>query len=337
MKGRANAFSRLTGRMTRLLPRRPYDPAGFRQGTQPAESADTRPHGVFRQPVRGTRSRIRAMEIKSLSKNLSRDELGIWRCARRAPVSYPADGHARCFPVEDASFWFRHRNQCIVAAIQRFPPGGTILDIGGGNGIVSRGLIDAGFDTVLLEPGADGARNAKAKRRIPEVICATLAEADLSPGVVPSVGLFDVLEHIEDDRGFVRDISEALLPGGMLYVTVPAHPSLWSAYDIETGHYRRYRKRTLTAVLGDDFDVLYFTHFFMPLVVPVIILRTIPFRLGLVRRTDSVGSPREHGIQGGPVTGMLGCLVRKEAGRLRQGRSIGIGTSCLAVARKRKA
>lgn len=47
-------------------------------------------------------------------------------------ISYPEGGHAVCREVEDSSFWFAHRNRCIVAAVERMPPCGPILDIGGG-------------------------------------------------------------------------------------------------------------------------------------------------------------------------------------------------------------
>ena len=39
-------------------------------------------------------------------------------------LSYPEDGNARCLAIEDSSFWFRHRNRCIVAAVSRYRPAG---------------------------------------------------------------------------------------------------------------------------------------------------------------------------------------------------------------------
>ena len=68
-----------------------------------------------------------------------------------------------------------------------------------------------------------------------------LAEADL-------VTLLDVIEHIEDDHGFLAEIADAMRPGAQLVVTVPALPQLWSPWDEELGHHRRYTKQTLCAV-----------------------------------------------------------------------------------------
>lgn len=59
----------------------------------------------------------------------------------------------------------------------------------------------------------------------------------------------DVLEHIEDDHGCVQRAKEMLAPGGRLLVTVPALPALWSLHDVAHHHFRRYTRRTLTALL----------------------------------------------------------------------------------------
>lgn len=52
---------------------------------------------------------------------------------------------------------------------------------------------------VLLEPGPDGVRNAR-RRGVRQVLRGTLEAAGFLPDSIPSAGLFDVLEHIEDDR-----------------------------------------------------------------------------------------------------------------------------------------
>lgn len=76
-----------------------------------------------------------------------------------------ANGNDQCFGIENKSFWFQHRNTCIVELVQKFPPrgNGPILDVGGGDGFVAKGLMDAGWDVVLVAPGPVGARNAKAR------------------------------------------------------------------------------------------------------------------------------------------------------------------------------
>ncbi|MGH7738652.1 MAG: class I SAM-dependent methyltransferase, partial [bacterium] len=49
------------------------------------------------------------------------------------------------------------------------------------------------------------------------------------------IGLFDVLEHIADDQAVLRQVHQALVPGGGLVVTVPQHAFLWSRVDELSG------------------------------------------------------------------------------------------------------
>lgn len=151
----------------------------------------------------------------SLPENFHEDEYGILRSDKTAALSYPSTGNDVCFSLEDKSFWFRHRNNCILEAVRRFPPEGEILDIGGGNGYVTRRLIDEGFPAILLEPGLAGTYNGRVGRGLPHVVCATVEELALPDASVAAVGCFDVIEHIEDDAAFVAEIARVVKPGGV--------------------------------------------------------------------------------------------------------------------------
>lgn len=276
------------------------------------------------------------IDIASYSTALRQDERGIWFAASRGPVSYPAQGHATCFAVEDSSFWFGHRNRCILAAVRRFPPPGPIFDIGGGNGFVARALFEAGWDVVLVEPAAEGAMNACA-RGLPQVVCASLDDAGLAAGTLPAAGLFDVVEHIEDDLALLRRLAGLLQPGGLVYATVPAHAALWSDEDVAAGHFRRYASAEFAGRLGEaGFEVLFSTLMFRPLPLPILLMRTLPHRLGLKRRAAGVAAAaRDHGAEGGAVVGLLNRVLAPEVKKIEQGVRSRVGASILLVARRR--
>jgi len=95
------------------------------------------------------------VQIADIATNLELQDDGIWYCRTKTPVSYPDQGSAVCFVLEDQSFWFRHRNDCIVEVVRQFPPAGPVLDIGGGtsevavislNGIVYAASVRVGGD-----------------------------------------------------------------------------------------------------------------------------------------------------------------------------------------------
>lgn len=75
------------------------------------------------------------------------------------------------------------------------------------------------------------------------------------------VTALDVIEHIDDDLGALREIRRVLRPGGRLLLTVPAYRFLWGRQDEINLHKRRYvalevRKRLQSA----GFDVQRLTY-----------------------------------------------------------------------------
>lgn len=259
---------------------------------------------------------------------------GLWVSTNQTPISYPEAGNDACFQVEDDSYWFRHRMECIAAVLQHFPVEGTFYDIGGGNGFVTRALQQRGIESVLLEPGA-GALNAR-MRGCERIIQSTLDDAGFAPASLPAAGAFDVLEHLPDDLGFLRGLRDSLKSGARFYCTVPALSALWSAEDDYAGHYRRYSRESLRAVLqAADFQVEFISYFFAWLVLPVFALRALPTRLGLKNRTrvGTLESIRAEHRLPPPLGGVIGRCEEWELARLRARRPIGWGTSLLCVAR----
>jgi SAM-dependent methyltransferase len=214
------------------------------------------------------------------------------------------------------------------------PKAGPIFDIGGGNGFVAKGLLDAGLDVVLVEPGPNGAINAK-KRGLPHVICATTHTAKFKPETLTAIGVFDVVEHIEDDVGFLNHLWELLIPGGMLYLTVPAYQSLWSQEDVDGGHFRRYNLSNLICMMGKSgFKASYSSYIFAYLPLVVFFLRTIPYKLNLVRSSSSSSIKEDHSSPKGIGSIILNYLHKWELNKIRGIKRIPLGGSCMIAARK---
>ena len=268
--------------------------------------------------------------------NISLQDDGVWRATTHSSVSYPDAGHDTIHGVEAGSFWFAHRNRCIAAAIAHDPADRALpfADVGGGNGFVAAMVRALGYRVVLIEPGAAGIAHARG-RGVEDLVQASLVDLDMIPGRLGAIGLFDVLEHIEDDGAALRGMHRMLADGGKIYVTVPAHRWLWSSADDRAGHFRRYTTAQLRTLFDRcGYDVNLCSYYFWPLPPAMLLLRSLPERMGLRRGGGGSTQGRvtaEHRREGG----LLQRLLAGEERALAKGRTIPFGASCILAATRR--
>ena len=135
-------------------------------------------------------------------------------------------------------------NRFLEETIKRHWKGGRGLDFGAGAGTFAIPLARSGFDVTCVEPDEELRRTLEA--------AGLPAHARLESVPAASVDFvysLNVLEHIEDDAGMLPVLAERLKPGGELLLYVPAFGLLFSAMDVKVGHFRRYRKTTLRALV----------------------------------------------------------------------------------------
>jgi SAM-dependent methyltransferase len=127
---------------------------------------------------------------------------------------------------------------------------GRILEVGAGRGTYSQYFADHGHLTALEPSHVHSAALRERLKDYPNVNVVT-AQLDgaAAPGSYDTVVLLNVLEHIPDDRQALGDIYESLAPGGKLVLWVPAFEALYGKFDQRIGHYRRYRRNQLLALV----------------------------------------------------------------------------------------
>lgn len=266
------------------------------------------------------------------AQHLKRRDAGLWSSDTTVACSYPEDGQDRYFAIEDDSFWFQHRNKCIIEVVRKFPPSGFILDVGGGNGFVTLGLNDAGIASILLEPNKRAVQNAL-QRGVSPVVCATIENAGFQRHSVPAAGLFDVLEHIEDDTDFLRYLKGVLSPAGRLYLTVPAHQMLWSLDDEYARHYRRYNRKSLARTLTQSgYVVDYVTHFFSYLSIPLFFLKMLRSKSRFAKMNTPKEVRQEHMPKSRIVNKTLRSFQALEVACIRRRIVVPVGSSLIATA-----
>jgi len=269
------------------------------------------------------------MNINQLATNIRLEESGVWKTLTTESISYTKDGHTLIKENEQNSFWFEHRLSCILNIFSKYPSK-MALDIGGGNGLFSKQLQSINVDTVLLEPGLEGANNAL-HNGVKNIINGSLIDAGFVDSCFSSVFALDVLEHIEDDESFLLEINRILKPNGKLFLTVPAYQFLFSSFDKEVGHFRRYKLSDLKKkFVKNGFQINYQTYFFSLLMIPLFIGRFIINKLKRKENRISTGHINKSSIIGF----ILKCLLWPEQFLIKNKITIPFGSSCLIVAHK---
>jgi SAM-dependent methyltransferase len=168
---------------------------------------------------------------------------------RAAVDSFDASAFEFLFQMEQRHFWHIGRRELILDIMRRNIPNlakARMLEIGCGNGSVLAFLKRNGIELVGGDIFMEGL--AFCRQRVNSI---PLYQLDVMAlpfrNEFDVVGLFDVLEHIDDDARAIQEISQALKQKGMLLITVPAHQFLWSYFDESSNHRRRYQKDELLA------------------------------------------------------------------------------------------
>jgi len=170
-----------------------------------------------------------------------------------AVTSIPDTHFASLSQLENGYWWFLARVSWARRLVAAWKPkqGARIAyaDLGCGTGGFARSLDEAfDFARVML---VDSDPNALKRIQFPK---ASVVAADLAPSLkLPErpnlITMMDVIEHVPADDQLVRTAAGLLAPGGLLVISVPAHPVLFSSWDTMLGHQRRYTRQQLVDVV----------------------------------------------------------------------------------------
>jgi SAM-dependent methyltransferase len=83
-----------------------------------------------------------------------------------------------------------------------------------------------------------------------QVTLSHIGSLPFADGAFDLVCALDIVEHVDDDEGALRELSRVTSAGGALVISAPLHPSLWTAFDDIVGHKRRYEPSSLVARLA---------------------------------------------------------------------------------------
>ncbi|WP_435356291.1 methyltransferase domain-containing protein [Emticicia sp. SJ17W-69] len=277
------------------------------------------------------------MNVSEVTKapQLVLDKNEIWQASHAEKMSYPEEGNNYCFAVEDNSFWFKHRNDVIFELTKRFTYAKNFADVGGGNGFQVKFLSEKypQKQIFLIEPGYAGCLNAK-KRGVKDAYNIFFQDFPFEEKQIDAVGLFDVIEHIEDDKSFLTDLAKYLPSKAHIYITVPAHQWLWSEVDDESGHFRRHNLASLEKLAKEcGLEYAYGSYIFSYLPPIMGILRAIPYRLARLlgkTRKNTLDAEFDNHTPSKLAISIFNLLHNWELKRLSKSK-IPFGASCAVV------
>jgi hypothetical protein len=216
----------------------------------------------------------------------------------------------------DAHWYYRAK---LMALRRMLPEPGpaSILDVGAGLGFFSSALLKStgARSATCVDPGyPDSQDDFCMGKRLAFRRAVDRSDADL-------VLMMDVLEHVEDDVGLVREYADKVACGTRFIVTVPAFMWLWSGHDVFLEHFRRYTLTGIEDVLRSaGLTVDLGCYFFAPLLPFVALTR----RAERWRRSGN-GAPRSAMRVFGPAqNAILWLTCRAELPLFRANRVAGL-------------
>jgi 2-polyprenyl-3-methyl-5-hydroxy-6-metoxy-1,4-benzoquinol methylase len=233
------------------------------------------------------------------------------------------------FAAEEKHWWFvaRHRIVLHLLSVYLPPKSGiryNVADLGCGCGMMLHRLAEK-YDAI----GIDGSRRAidfALQRGVTAKYGALPDDVPLTRGSYDAVLMLDVLEHLKHDRASVEVAASLLKPGGIVICTAPAHMWLWTKFDEDHHHFRRYSKHQFRSLFDQSsFHLELLSHLNAILFAPAALWRILAIKVFERDRARYLRLP--------PFNSVLGSMFSFE--RLLLGKlPMPLGLSFIAVARK---
>ena len=179
--------------------------------------------------------------------------------------------------IEDHHFWFIARADRIHTILKmNLRPGDVYLEIGCGSGGILKSTSAQFITSSVIgsELNYNVLKMNNNKENVPLIqLDACMMSFNES---IDFIGIYDVLEHIQNDFTVLQEIYKILKPGGKVLITVPQHQWLWSQFDLVAGHHRRYNGSELCKQIQNaGLIVEQCEGFNYTLIVPLLISRFI--------------------------------------------------------------
>jgi SAM-dependent methyltransferase len=238
--------------------------------------------------------------------------------------------YGEIFAAEQKHWWFVARQRIVLHLLERFLPLNSetppkVADLGCGCGMMLLRLSER-YDPIGIDDSQHAIEFAL-RRGVTAKPGALPDNVPLSRENFDAVLMLDVLEHLKQDHASVEVAASLLKPGGILICTVPAHMWLWTDFDEDHHHFRRYSRRQFRSLFdAPSISLELLSHLNAILFAPAAMWRILATKVFERDRARYLKIP--------PFNSVLGSIFAFE--RLLLGRiPMPLGLSFIAVARKK--
>ncbi len=152
--------------------------------------------------------------------------------------------------VEREHWYYAGKRELVTWWLERvgpLKPRSRLLDCGAGTGIFAKEIAER-CEVSVLDDHEESIRILRTRFPEERIFRVSGDSIPMEEGALDFLTALDVLEHIENDRGAVREFARLVKEGGHVVVTVPASMSLWSDWDVVLHHFRRYDRNGLVKI-----------------------------------------------------------------------------------------
>ena len=228
-------------------------------------------------------------------------------------------------------FWLLERKRWVMRAVTRYLGiSDQFLDVGVGGCDIAIGLRDKGIDVTLADIQKESLEIG-AKLGFEHLFQFNLYEPVFKDHF-QGVGVFDVLEHLDDDALAIKNLLQMISPGGFVFATVPAFNFLWNNRDNMEMHKRRYSRRQFVDLFqSQGADVVSCTYIFS-FIFPLLLIRAM--QSWLAPRTEFSEADQLQQFSIGSMVNKALKLATKVERKIFRQRSLPFGGSLLLIARR---
>jgi len=169
-------------------------------------------------------------------------------------------------------WYYRSKASALLSYVKHLDPQ-SILDIGAGSGFFSKELLKRtrAKEVFCIDTSYTEDRN--------ELISGKPVQyrTHTGPVDVDLVLMMDVLEHVDDDVGLLREYADKVPAGTHFLITVPAFSFLWSGHDVFLEHKRRYTLKEIEKTIDKSGLKVEHGSYFYGLVFPLAAIQRLIF------------------------------------------------------------